>query len=67
MRALDFVSRHLGSSEREQSEMLQALGCASIEKLIDEVVPADIRVERALELPRAPEEAQALAAARAPG
>ena len=61
MRALDFVSRHLGSSEQEQSEMLAALGCASIEKLIDEVVPADIRVDQALELPRVAEEAQALA------
>ena len=40
MRALDFVSRHLGSSEREQSEMLAVLGCASVEKLIDEVMPA---------------------------
>ncbi|HEX6268123.1 MAG TPA: glycine dehydrogenase (aminomethyl-transferring), partial [Burkholderiales bacterium] len=65
MRALDFLSRHLGSSEREQSEMLAALGCASVGKLIDEVVPADILVnrgvDRALELPRAAEEAQALA------
>ncbi len=61
MRALDFLSRHLGSSEREQSEMLAALGCASMERLIDEVVPPDIRVDRALELPRAAEEAQALA------
>ena len=45
--------------------MLAALGCASVEKLIDEVVPADILVnreaDRPLELPRAAEEAQALA------
>jgi glycine dehydrogenase len=61
MRALDFVSRHLGSSEREQSEMLAVLGCASVEKLIDEVMPAGIRVDRPLELPRVAEEAQALA------
>jgi glycine dehydrogenase len=61
MRALDFVSRHLGSSEREQSEMLAALECASVDKLIDEVMPAGIRVDRPLELPRVAEEAQALA------
>ena len=30
--------------------MLAALGCASVEKLIDEVVPAGIRVDRTLEL-----------------
>jgi glycine dehydrogenase len=41
--------------------MLAALGCASVEKLIDEVMPAGIRVDRALELPHVAEEAQALA------
>jgi glycine dehydrogenase len=61
VRALDFLSRHLGSSEQEQREMLAALRCASVEKLIDEVMPAGIRVDRTLELPRAAEEAEALA------
>jgi glycine dehydrogenase len=41
--------------------MLAVLGCASVEKLIDEVMPAGIRVDRPLELPRVAEEAQALA------
>ncbi len=41
--------------------MLAALGCASVGKLVDEVMPAGIRVDRTLELPRVAEEAQALA------
>ncbi len=46
-----FVDRHIGPDEREQTEMLQALGLSSLDALISETVPEDIRLTGTLDLP----------------
>ena len=46
-----FASRHIGPSPAERDAMLQAIGVPSLEALIDEVVPASIRLDTALDLP----------------
>jgi glycine dehydrogenase len=56
-----FAERHLGSTGADQAALLARLGCASLDALIDEVVPRDIRMLGALELPEAVDETQALA------
>ncbi len=45
-----FVRRHIGPSEREIAEMLSAVGCASLDALAEQVVPAAIRNPRPLAL-----------------
>ena len=55
-----FLERHLGSGGEEERALLAALGCASIGALIDEVVPRDIRMDGAADLPAAVDEARAL-------
>ena len=47
----DFHGRHIGPSPAEQAHMLATLGVASLEHLLDEVLPASIRVGKALALP----------------
>jgi glycine dehydrogenase len=48
--AYDFANRrHIGPSPREMEEMLDALGVASLEALIDETVPASIRQSQPLD------------------
>ncbi len=46
-----FVHRHLGPTEADIQEMLAALGLQSLDGLIDQTVPDDIRLRRALALP----------------
>ena len=60
-----FLERHLGSSSSEEQAMLAALGCASIEALIDQVVPRDIRMHGLADLPAPLDEARALAELKA--
>jgi len=55
-----FLARHLGSGEAAQADMLRALGCGSIEALLDEVVPRDILIDKPIELPAALDEHEAL-------
>ena len=57
-----FARRHIGPGETETRAMLDALGLASLDALVERAVPAAIRRERPLELPPALSEAQALAA-----
>ncbi len=45
-----FVHRHLGSHEADFQEMLRTLGCATIEALVGETVPASIRLGAPLAL-----------------
>ncbi len=40
-----FVHRHIGPDENEVKEMLSAIGVSSLDKLIDETVPAKIRLK----------------------
>ncbi len=48
-----FQSRHIGPSPDDQIEMLRALGLKSLDELIDETVPAPIRIDEPLNLPEA--------------
>ena len=56
-----FVRRHVGTSDDAQAAMLEALGFASIDALMDAVVPKAIRLDDALPLPPPCTEAEALA------
>ncbi len=60
-----FVDRHIGPDAREEAEMLRALGAPSLDALIAEAVPADIRFAGALDLPPPVGEAEVLAELRA--
>ena len=46
-----FVQRHLGPDPAEVAEMLAVIGVASLDELIDQTVPAAIRLRRPLRLP----------------
>jgi glycine dehydrogenase len=48
-----FASRHIGPSDGEVREMLATLGVPSLEALIADTVPQDIRFRRPLSLPEA--------------
>src|ERR687891_595821 len=46
-----FQSRHIGPDEADAQEMLKVVGAASMEALIDEAIPARIRLDKKLNLP----------------
>jgi glycine dehydrogenase len=46
-----FPRRHIGPDDAEVAEMLRVLGSASLEALIDDIVPQGIRLRRELHLP----------------
>ena len=47
-----FQSRHIGPDAEETAAMLKAVGAASLDQLIDEAIPARIRLKEPLKLPR---------------
>jgi glycine dehydrogenase len=51
-----FVRRHLGPTEDETRDMLAAIGARSLEQVIDETVPAAIRLRRPLTLSSLPDD-----------
>lgn len=55
-----FESRHIGPRANEVSKMLGTIGLGSIEELIYQTVPDSIRLNRALNLPKAKTEYQFL-------
>ena len=61
----EFISRHIGPSTAEQAAMLEIIGTPSLDSLIDQTVPAAIRLPEALPLADARPEAEALAALKA--
>lgn len=61
----DFVRRHIGPGEKETLEMLQSLGCQSIDDLADKAVPQQIRLKSDLKLPPGKSEAVVLEEIRA--
>ncbi len=63
--AESFVRRHVGPDESERQAMLELLGCASMDELIDRTVPASIRLGRPLQLESGCGEYEALARLRA--
>lgn len=60
----DFLTRHIGPSPEEQAQMLAALGCQSLTELIDQTLPAGIRLRGELPLAGPTPEHQALARLR---
>ncbi|MDZ4744906.1 MAG: aminomethyl-transferring glycine dehydrogenase [bacterium] len=63
----DFASRHLGRSQDDLSSMLGVVGASTLDALIDETIPADIRLKKSLDLPPALTETQLLKHLRAVG
>jgi glycine dehydrogenase len=57
----EFVRRHIGPNAEETAAMLQQVGFASLEALMDAAVPQPIRLTTPLQLPAARTEAEALA------
>ena len=55
-----FAPRHIGPSPAERDAMLQAIGARSLDALIDEAIPASIRLTHPLSLPPAESEHQYL-------
>ena len=55
-----FVRRHIGPSSHDQQTMLDTLGCASLDTLINQVVPDHLRTAKPLALPTGIDETQAL-------
>ena len=53
MRTDVFALRHIGIAEENQKQMLQTVGAATIEQLIQETIPDDIRLKEKLALPEA--------------
>lgn len=49
----EFIHRHIGVSPAEKQEMLKTIGVDSLEELIDNTVPASIRMQKELDLPAA--------------
>src|SRR5262245_38843761 len=46
-----FQSRHVGPDARQRAEMLKAIGVPSLDALIDQTIPPDIRSRTPLDLP----------------
>jgi len=44
-------ARHIGVSEQDEAYMLQTIGVKSLDELIDQTIPASIRLEESIELP----------------
>ena len=55
-----FASRHMGPRFEDQKSMLSAIGCGSIDELIEKTVPAAIRLREPLNLPSALTESEYL-------
>ena len=62
--ASPFVARHLGPDDEQVAVMLEALGLASLDALMDAAVPKGIRADEALDLPAGIDEETAAAALR---
>ena len=60
-----FAHRHIGPSPADRAAMLKSIGANSLDALIDEAIPAEIRSDRPLDLPSATTEQELLATANA--
>ncbi|MGH2567802.1 MAG: aminomethyl-transferring glycine dehydrogenase subunit GcvPA, partial [Bacteroidota bacterium] len=49
----DFPSRHIGPREQDTDDMLEAIGVRSLDQLINETIPSDIRLKKPFDLPLA--------------
>ena len=59
-----FVARHIAPTEAEIAAMLKAVGVASLSEMAARTVPATIRMQRAMDLPPALDEAGTIAELR---
>ena len=59
-----FAARHIGPSPAEQRAMLSELGFASLDEMVERLVPASIRDAEPLRFPHVGDEAEVLAALR---
>ncbi len=57
----DFIRRHIGPSEVQTQAMLNDIGAESVDALIDEIVPSDIRLPDLPNIEESKTEAKALA------
>ena len=55
-----FESRHIGPDAHQVEEMLKVIKAASLDELIDQTIPASIRLKNELSLPAAKSEYQFL-------
>jgi glycine dehydrogenase len=51
MSSTTFASRHIGPRDNDVQTMLQKIGAASLDELIDQTIPSNIRLKKALNLP----------------
>nr|MBP6624957.1 glycine dehydrogenase (aminomethyl-transferring) [Chitinophagaceae bacterium] len=56
----EFISRHIGPDATETANMLQAVGCESMQELIEKTVPASIRLSKDLDVSESISEANYL-------
>lgn len=61
----DFIRRHIGPSDAERSEMLHEMSLADVNALIDETIPAAIRLSEPLDIGPSQTEMQGLAQLKA--
>ncbi|WP_047393898.1 aminomethyl-transferring glycine dehydrogenase [Chitinibacter sp. ZOR0017] len=61
----EFVARHIGPNSADQAAMLAEIGATSLDDLVGQTIPADIRFNQALNLPDAMPEHEALAKLKA--
>jgi len=59
--ASPFRDRHIGPSSDDRAKMVAVVGRASLDDLVDEAVPASIRLTEPLALPAARTEAEVIA------
>ena len=53
MQTDSFVVRHLGPRDKDVKQMLETIGVNSLNQLIDETIPSDIRLKNGLDLDQA--------------
>ena len=56
----EFIQRHIGITEKEQTQMLKDLGLSSLDELVRQVVPDSILLRGDNNLPESCTEQQAL-------
>jgi glycine dehydrogenase len=57
----DFKNRHIATNSADTAAMLSTIGVDSVDQLIEETIPQQIRLKQALNLPKAKSEADYLA------
>ena len=48
-----FKSRHIGINESDKQKMLESIGLNTMEELISQTIPSNIRLTKQLSLPKA--------------